>query len=166
MKMHKFNIRQYDLELSQIQSIELVGQMLTVDIRVQKLKIFFANGILTHNSAASSDIVTSEQVAHSYGKIEIADFVLSMSVKLEDLQSNTARFFISKNRGGKRGARFNAQVDLDLGYIDISAENSKKTLELQNIMDNKSQTIRRLARQRMAVLKMKNEEKGKNDEKK
>jgi len=51
-------------------------------------------------------------ISHSMMKLEIADFVVSLSRKQEDKLSNTARFVIVKNRHGKDGMVYNGLVDL------------------------------------------------------
>ena len=49
----------------------------------------------------------------------IADFVMSMSRKVEDKVSKTARFHIIKNRFGVDGITFPSKMDTELGKIDI-----------------------------------------------
>ena len=51
----------------------------------------------SNRSSADSDIVTGDQIASSFAKIMVADFIISLSRKVTDKIAGTGRFFIIKN---------------------------------------------------------------------
>ena len=53
-----------------------------------------------NRSSAESDIITGEQVASSFAKIMIGDFVISLSRKVTDKIAGTGRWYVIKNRFG------------------------------------------------------------------
>jgi len=65
-----------------------------------------------------------------------ADFVMSLSRKVQDKVANTARFHIIKNRFGPDGLTFPSKMNAGCGHIEIFAENSREGLALQNEMMN------------------------------
>lgn len=152
MKMHEY-VKNAQLELVQIESIELVGIEQTVDIEVQGDHIFYANDVLTHNSSISSQLVLGDDIAHSLGKLQIADFVLSMSRKQEDKMSNTARFVVVKNRGGKDGSVYNAVVDFDIGSIQIFDNFTKNSIDTRQKMDNNDNLMKQTIKERLQILR-------------
>lgn len=155
MKMHKFNDREFDLQLVQIESIQLIGQQETVDITVDEDHVFFANKILTHNSSINQQLLLGDGISHSMMKLEIADFVISLSRKHEDKLSNTARFVIVKNRHGKDGMVYNGLVDLQMGDIQMFDTYTKESVEARNKMDNNDKLMKQKVKQRLAAIKNK-----------
>ena len=59
-----------------------------------------------NRSALEDDIIGAEKIAESYSKIMTADFVLSLSRKIEDKLANTGRWHVIKNRFGPDGITF------------------------------------------------------------
>ncbi len=137
----------------QIQNIQLQDIQETIDIEVQGNHLFFANDILTHNSSINSQFVLGDDIAHSLGKLEIADFVLSMSRKQEDKMSNTARFVVVKNRGGRDGNVYNAIVDFDIGSIQIFDNYTKNSIEARQKMDNNDALLKQSVRERLQIIR-------------
>lgn len=117
MSKHDLNVQ--DFELSEIESIELVGDIDTVDITVDDVHMFFANDIYSHNSGAKDDIIEGDKAAGSYDKIMIADFAMSLSRKRQDKVNGTGRIHIMKNRYGMDGMSFGATIDTSVGRIKI-----------------------------------------------
>ena len=60
----------------------------------------------SNRSSLEEHIIGAEKIAESYNKIMIADFVLSLSRKIEDKVANTGRVHIIKNRFGPDGLTF------------------------------------------------------------
>ena len=124
MKEHLLNNN--DFILDEIESIELVGELETIDIEVADTHLFFANGIYTHNSTEDQIVISSNGIAESYKKVMIADFVLSISRRgkdKNDLKSSTdCTYFLIKNRFGADGIAFKGVIDLSIGYMSISDE--------------------------------------------
>jgi hypothetical protein len=86
------------------------------------------------------DIIQANNIADSYRKIMTADFVMSLSRKVNDKVSNTARFHIIKNRFGPDGLTFPSKMNAGCGQIEIFSENSREGLAVLNeMMDGENQ---------------------------
>ena len=86
------------------------------------------------------DIIQANNIADSYRKIMTADFVMSLSRKVQDKQSHTARFHVIKNRFGPDGLTFPSKMNAGCGQIEIFAENSREGLAVLNeMMDGENQ---------------------------
>lgn len=157
MKMHKY-VEDEQLELVEIESIELIGIQETIDIEVQGDHVFYANEVLTHNSSISSQFVLGDDIAHSLGKLQIADFVFSMSRKQQDKMSNTARFVVVKNRGGRDGNVYNAIVDFDIGSIQIFDNFTQNSIETRKKMDNNDKLMKQTIKERLQILRKNKEQ--------
>lgn len=73
--------------LDKIVEIEEIGEEYTIDIEVSGNRLFFANGILTHNSGYDSSELEMTDVSESFGLAHTVDllFGLSSSEELEQL---------------------------------------------------------------------------------
>ena len=129
IKKTENNVQYFELQLDEIVQICFMGEMQSIDIQIDGDHVFLANEILTHNSSMNSEIILGDQVSHSIGKIQIADFVLSISRTHADRMSNTARFTVVKNRGGRDGMVYNGYVDLQIGSIQMYDNYTKKSVE-------------------------------------
>ena len=90
-----------------------------------------------NRSALDEDVIEAGKVAESYIKIMTADFVLSLSRKVEDKIGNTGRFHIIKNRFGPDGLTYPAKVNTNNGHIDIYHTDSVGGRHQQNKIDNR-----------------------------
>jgi hypothetical protein len=97
-----------------------------------------------NRSSSEEDIITASNVADSYRKIMTADFVMSLSRKVEDKVSNTARFHIIKNRFGSDGITLPSIFNSSNGSITMFDESSKEGLELQTKMNDGENTIKKM----------------------
>ena len=86
----------------------------------------------SNRAAMDEDIIQANNISDSYRKIMTADFVMSLSRKVNDKQSNTARFHIIKNRFGPDGLTFPSKMNAGCGQIEIFSESSREGLALQN----------------------------------
>lgn len=114
-----------------------------------------------NRGSISSQFVLGDDIAHSLGKLQIADFVFSMSRKQEDKMSNTARFVVVKNRGGRDGNVYNAIVDFDIGSIQIFDNFTQNSIETRQKMDNNDKLMKQTIKERLQILR-KNKEKQEN----
>jgi hypothetical protein len=80
----------------------------------------------SNRSAMDEDIIQANNIADSYRKIMTADFVISLSRKVNDKVSNTARFHIIKNRFGPDGMTFPSRMNAGCGDIQIYSESSRE----------------------------------------
>lgn len=85
----------------------------------------------SNRSSAQDDVIEADKIAESYSKVMVADFVMSLSRKKEDKVNGTGRFYIIKNRYGKDGQTFAANINMSNGRIDILDPDSK---ESQNML--------------------------------
>jgi replicative DNA helicase len=71
---------------------------------------------------ARDEIIEGDKVAGSFSKMMIADLSISLSRKRKDKINGTGRFHIMKSRLGPDGMTYEAKIDLNRGFIDISEE--------------------------------------------
>lgn len=68
------------------------------------------------------DILQANKISGAYAKMFPADFVASISRKIQDKISNTGRFHVIKNRFGPDGLTFPVMMDTNRGVIEIYDE--------------------------------------------
>ena len=81
-----------------------------------------------------------------------ADFVMSLSRKVEDKVANTGRFHIIKNRFGPDGLTYPAKVNTNTGQIEIYESNTISGKEQQTKIDNRDQLQRKMLANRYSDL--------------
>jgi replicative DNA helicase len=86
------------------------------------MKIPFICPSQINRMGARDEIIESDKVAGSFGKMMIADFSVSLSRKRKDKINGTGRFHIMKSRLGPDGMTYAAKIDLSSGVIDISED--------------------------------------------
>ena len=72
-----------------------------------------------NRSALEDDVIEGGKVSESYNKIMIADFIMSLSRKLNDKVGGTGRWHIIKNRFGPDGMTFPSKINTMTGNIEI-----------------------------------------------
>ena len=77
-----------------------------------------------NRSSLEDDVIEGGKVSESYNKMMIADFVMSLSRKLDDKVGGTGRWHIIKNRFGPDGMTFPSKVNTMTGHIEIYEPNS------------------------------------------
>jgi replicative DNA helicase len=90
----------------------------------------------TNRGGAGEDVVQAHNVADSYRKIMTADFVMSVSRKMNDKQNNTARMHIIKNRFGPDGITLYSKMDAGNGDIQIYDEKSRESMAIKSLMES------------------------------
>jgi len=144
----KHRLKKGDFIIDEIESIELVGDLPTIDIEVEKTHMFFANDIYVHNSGSSTEFISGEQIAEDYSKIMTGDFIFSITRKIEDAMHKTARIFIIKNRFGVDKIICPAKFDVSNGNSVIHDPSSLLGKETKGQM-NKDDNIKSLIRERL-----------------
>jgi len=104
-----------------------------------------------NRSSLEEEVIDATKVSESYSKIMIADFVMSMSRKVEDKVGKTARFHIIKNRFGVDGITFPSKMDTELGKIDIYKSTSKQGVQQQKKMDNSEEFLRKTLAEKLQI---------------
>jgi replicative DNA helicase len=101
-----------------------------------------------NRSSLEEDVIDASKVSEDYSKVMTADFVMSMSRKVEDKIANTGRFHVIKNRFGPDGLTFPATINTNTGYIQIYEAHTKEGRSTQGKMDNSEEYLRRTLAQK------------------
>ena len=96
-----------------------------------------------NRSALEEDVIGADKVAEDYSKVMTADFVMSMSRKVEDKIANTGRFHVIKNRFGIDGVTYPSTINTNIGVVKIHEGSSQFGKETQNKMDNSQEFLRK-----------------------
>ena len=83
-----------------------------------------------NRSGANDDVITGTSIAGSFSKLMTADFVVSLSRKIEDKLAGTGRWHVIKNRFGPDGMTLPSKANMSNGRINIYSDDSidgKKT---------------------------------------
>ena len=96
-----------------------------------------------NRSSLEEEIIDASKVAEAYSKVMIADFVVSVSRKVEDKIANTSRFHVIKNRFGIDGVTFPASMNTNIGKIQIYESSTQSGREVQSKMNNSEEYLRK-----------------------
>ena len=101
-----------------------------------------------NRSSLEEDVIGADKVSEDYSKVMTADFVMSMSRKVEDKIANTGRFHVIKNRFGPDGLTFPATINTNTGYIQIYEANTQEGRQTQGKMNNSEEYLRKTLAQK------------------
>jgi hypothetical protein len=96
-----------------------------------------------NRSSLEEEVIDASKVAEAYSKVMIADFVVSVSRKVEDKIANTSRFHVIKNRFGIDGVTFPSSMNTNIGKILIYESTTQSGKEVQGKMDNSQEYLRK-----------------------
>ena len=96
-----------------------------------------------NRSALEEDVIGADKVAEDYSKVMTADFVISMSRKVEDKIANTGRFHVIKNRFGIDGVTYPSTINTNIGVVKIHEGSSQFGKETQGKMNNSEEFLRK-----------------------
>ena len=96
-----------------------------------------------NRSALEEDVIGADKVAEDYSKVMTADFVMSMSRKVEDKIANTGRFHVIKNRFGIDGVTYPSTINTNIGVVKIHEGSSQFGKETQDKMNNSQEFLRK-----------------------
>lgn len=96
-----------------------------------------------NRSALEEDVIGADKVAEDYSKVMTADFVMSMSRKVEDKIANTGRFHVIKNRFGIDGVTYPSTINTNIGVVLIHEGSSQSGMSTQNQMNNSQEFLRK-----------------------
>ena len=96
-----------------------------------------------NRSALEEDVIGADKIAEDYSKVMTADFVMSMSRKVEDKIANTGRFHVIKNRFGIDGITYPSTINTNIGLVKIHESSSRSGKIVQGKMDNKEEFLRK-----------------------
>ena len=134
---HKLNLD--DFILDEIESIELHGEVETIDITVEDTELFFCNEIYTHNSASSAEIIKTDNMGGSIKKGHPAHLLIGLGKSLPQKENKRATISFLKNRMGPDGMVFNdCLFDNDAMVIDTA-----DTMSIIAITDTREKELHR-----------------------
>ena len=88
-----------------------------------------------NRSALEEDVIDASKVSESYGKVMVADFVLSLSRKVQDKLAGTGRWHVIKNRFGPDGITLPSKMNTSNGQFNIYTDTSIQGQNTQKQMD-------------------------------
>ena len=97
-----------------------------------------------NRSALEEDVIDASKISESYGKVMVADFVLSLSRKVQDKLAGTGRWHVIKNRFGPDGITLPSKMNTSNGQFHIYADTSVGGKETQKQMDNGNDLARQM----------------------
>jgi replicative DNA helicase len=106
-----------------------------------------------NRGSADEKIIQATGIAGSFSKIMTADFVVSLSRKIEDKLSGTGRYHVIKNRFGPDGMTFPSKANLSNGRIQIFNDNSVDGQQTQKTMDSGDSVVRKNLLQKYKEIK-------------
>tara|TARA_B100001123_G_C15339904_1_gene1034413 strand:- start:1287 stop:2699 length:1413 start_codon:yes stop_codon:yes gene_type:complete len=98
----------------------------------------------SNRSSLDDEVIGAEKIAESYAKIMTADFVMSLSRKIEDKIANTGRVHVIKNRFGPDGMTYPTTMNTSIGHIDVYDNASISGKAEQQKQDNGAEYTRKL----------------------
>jgi len=96
-----------------------------------------------NRSALEEDVIGADKIAEDYSKVMTADFVMSMSRKVEDKIANTGRFHVIKNRFGIDGVTYPSTINTNIGQVQIFEGSSQFGKNAQGKMNNSQEFLRK-----------------------
>ena len=106
-----------------------------------------------NRSALEEDVIDASKISESYGKVMVADFVLSLSRKVQDKLAGTGRWHVIKNRFGPDGITLPSKMNTSNGQFHIYADTSIGGKETQKQMDGGNELARQLLARKYAETK-------------
>jgi len=101
-----------------------------------------------NRSSLEEDVIDASKVSEDYSKVMTADFVMSVSRKVEDKIANTGRFHVIKNRFGVDGITFPANINTNTGLIQVHEASTVSGKVAQGKMDNSEEYLRKTLSQK------------------
>ena len=101
-----------------------------------------------NRSSLEEEVIDATKIAEDYSKVMTADFVMSISRKVEDKIANTGRFHVIKNRFGIDGITFPASINTNTGKIEVYESSTQGGKVVQGKMDNSEEYLRKTLSQK------------------
>jgi len=95
-----------------------------------------------NRSSLEEEVIDASKVSEDYSKVMTADFVMSVSRKVEDKIANTGRVHVIKNRFGIDGITFPAEINTNTGNIQVYEASTQGGKSTQGKMDNSEEYLR------------------------
>jgi hypothetical protein len=118
------------MNCEQIVSIEEVGDGFVYDIQVTGNNLFFANDILTHNSAIDAEKLTQAHIQGGISKINTSDY--TVAIKQDDLMRAAGEIYLeilkSRNSAGVGKRLLLGWDPVSLGIFSFEKKNNELPL--------------------------------------
>lgn len=105
-----------------------------------------------NRSALQEDVIQADKIAEDYSKIMTADFVASLSRKIEDKVAGTGRWHIIKNRFGPDGITLPSKINASNGKMEIFEASTSQGQEAQQQINGSSEFMRKMLAQKFNEL--------------
>lgn len=109
----------FNMELDEIVSIEYIGERETVDINTAGNRLFYANGILTHNSAVEEIEFDHSHISGGISKINTADNVFGIFTSRSMRERGQYQIQLMKTRSSS-GVGQKIELAFDLETLRIT----------------------------------------------
>ena len=96
-----------------------------------------------NRSGAEDDIITGTKIGGSFSKLMTADFMVSLSRKIEDKLAGTGRWHVIKNRFGPDGMTLPSKANMSNGRINIYSDDSIDGKKTQSDMSKGESLVRK-----------------------
>ena len=97
-----------------------------------------------NRSALEMDVIEADKISESYGKVMVADFIISLSRKVQDKLAGTGRWHVIKNRFGPDGITLPSKMNTSNGQINIYSETTQVGKETTKQMQTGEELTRQL----------------------
>jgi len=143
---HNEHLEQYsDIEFNdEIVSIEEIGEMELIDFDVSGNHLFYADGILTHNSATNNiDEADNSNVSDSMGTVMTADFMMFLLQNEEMKEKKEIVCKITKNRFAGRTDTWLMNIDYEhMRFSDMLIQNAGTDIDITDTLGlDKTNTV-------------------------
>ena len=101
-----------------------------------------------NRSALEEDIIGGEKISEAFSKLMVADFVISLSRKIQDKVGGTGRWHVIKNRFGPDGMTFPSKMNTSTGLIQLFEETTPQGRDAKKDMQNGNIVMRKLLKRR------------------
>lgn len=105
-----------------------------------------------NRSALEDDTIGAEKISEDYSKIMTADYVMSLSRKLQDKVSGTGRIHVIKNRFGPDGITLPCKMNASNGSIEVYDGNSNDGKKANDLMKTGEEKTRKLLKNKFKEL--------------
>jgi RecA/RadA recombinase len=84
----------------------------------------------TNRGGLNAEVITMESISEAFNKCFVADFIFSISRTADDMNENSGRIFIAKNRNGPTGYVYSIEMDTAKVLIKVLDEDPKSPKEI------------------------------------
>lgn len=130
----------------EIVDIEYIGETELMDIDVTGNHLYYANDILTHNSAVNNTDASNDSVSDSIGTVQTADFIIFLLQNERMKEESLITCKVTKNRFTGRTDQWDMNIDYEhMRFNDLlvptmsamSENETEKIIQEQMKMDAK-----------------------------